>query len=85
MDLQKLRSALKQLERICPDARVVVASDTLRGALDLYSAGADFVFVPRIHSAQRIAEVVRTGLEEGLEVVTREELEALRQRDEILA
>ena len=76
---------LKQLRRLSPEALLVMASDTLEGALDLYAAGADFVFVPRIHSAHRMAEVLRTGLEEGLEVVRREELAGLRERDEVLA
>lgn len=76
---------LQQVKRICPEALVLVASDTLHGALELYAAGADFVFVPRIHSAHRVAEVIRTGLEEGLGVVKAEELTALRERDEVLA
>jgi Kef-type K+ transport system membrane component KefB len=76
---------LKQLRRLAPQALLVMASDTLREALDLYGAGADFVFVPRIHSAHRIAEVLRTGLEEGLEVARQEELVALQVRDEVLA
>jgi hypothetical protein len=76
---------LKQLRRLCPTALLVVASDTLPGALELYGQGADFVFVPRIHSAHRMAEVLRTGLEEGLQVVRGEELDALRDRNEVLA
>jgi hypothetical protein len=69
---------LKQLRRLSPEALLVMASDTLEGALDLYAAGADFVFVPRIHSAHRMAEVLRTGLEEDLEVVRRESCRAAR-------
>jgi hypothetical protein len=76
---------LKQLRRLSPGALLVMASDTLGGALELYDAGADFVFVPRIHSAHRMAEVLRTGLEEGLDVVRSEELAELRGRDEVLA
>jgi voltage-gated potassium channel Kch len=76
---------LKQLRRLAPGALLVMASDTLKEALRLYEAGADFVFVPRIHSAHRMAEVLRTGLEDGLDVLRGEELEALRARDEVLA
>lgn len=76
---------LKQVRRLCPDAMVVVASDTLQGALRLYAEGADFVFVPRIHSAHRMAEVVRTALEDGLQVLRDEELAVLSERDEVLA
>ncbi len=76
---------LKQLRRACPETLVIVASDTLPAALELYAEGAHFVFVPRIHSAHRMAEVIRTGREEGLEVLRQEEIAALRDRDEVLA
>jgi Kef-type K+ transport system membrane component KefB len=76
---------LKQLRRANPETLVIVASDTLSAALELYAAGAHFVFVPRIHSAHRMAEVIRTGWEEGLDVLREEEIAALRGRDEVLA
>lgn len=44
---------LQSLKRICPGAFIIVASDTLPGALELYTHGADFVLVPRLHSRQR--------------------------------
>jgi Kef-type K+ transport system membrane component KefB len=76
---------LKQLRAYCPAAGLVMASDTIAGALELYGAGADFVFIPRMHSAHRMAEVLRTALEDGLAVLRREEMESLRSRDEVLA
>jgi hypothetical protein len=76
---------LKALRTLAPEAMVVVAADTLAGALELYASGADFVFVPRIHSAHRMAEVLRTAMEDGLSVIRAEEMEALRERDEVLA
>ncbi|HUG52298.1 MAG TPA: cation:proton antiporter [Vicinamibacteria bacterium] len=76
---------LKQLRRLCPTSSLVVASETIEGALGLYAEGADFVFIPRIHSAYRMAEVIRTGLEDGLAVARAEEMAALRERDEVLA
>ena len=68
-----------------PQAEIMVASDTLEGALALYEAGADFVFIPRIHSAHRMAEVIRTAREEGLRVLRDEERALLGQRREVLA
>jgi 2-methylisocitrate lyase-like PEP mutase family enzyme len=62
-----------------------MASDTIAGSLALYEAGADFVFMPRMHSAHRMAEVLRTALEDGLAVLRGEEMDALRSRDEVLA
>jgi Kef-type K+ transport system membrane component KefB len=76
---------LRQLRGAGPETLLVLASDTLPGALELYASGADFVFVPRIHSAHRMAEVIRTGREEGLAVLREEELAALQERDEVLA
>jgi voltage-gated potassium channel Kch len=76
---------LKQLRAYCPAAGLVMASDTIAGSLELYEAGADFVFIPRMHSAHRMAEVLRTALEDGLAVLRREEIAALRSRDEVLA
>ncbi|HEY6548604.1 MAG TPA: cation:proton antiporter [Vicinamibacteria bacterium] len=76
---------LGQVRRVCPQAEVIVASDTLEGALALYASGADFVFVPRIHSAHRMAEVIRTAREEGLAVLREEERAELQERREVLA
>jgi len=76
---------LRQLQRLCPAASVVVASDTIEGALALYAEGAGFVYIPRIHSAHHMAEVLRTALEDGLELARTEEMTALRERDEVLA
>jgi Kef-type K+ transport system membrane component KefB len=76
---------LKQLRGYCPRAGLVMASETIAGSLELYEAGADFVFIPRMHSAHRMAEALRTALEDGLGVLRREEMTALRSRDEVLA
>ena len=76
---------LRQLRRQCPEAALVVASDTIEGALALYAEGAGFVYIPRIHSAHHMAEVLRTALEDGLDVARAEEMAALRERDEVLA
>ena len=76
---------LGQPRRVCPQAEIIVASDTLEGALSLYAAGADFVFIPRIHSAHRMAEVIRTAREEGLGLLREEERGLLGKRREVLA
>lgn len=75
---------LKQLLRTCPQAKIIVASETITGARSLYEAGAHFVFVPRLHSAHRMAEVIRAAREEGLDRVRTEERESLAARDEVL-
>ncbi len=43
------------------------------------------MFVPRIHSAQYMAEILSTAVEDGLGVLRAEELARLRVRREVLA
>lgn len=76
---------LKQLLKICPRARIIVASETISGARTLYEAGAHFVFVPRFHPPHRMAEVIRAAREENLEQTRAEEHRALLGRDEVLS
>ena len=76
---------LKQLQRTCPRAKIMVASETLPGARALYEAGAHFVFVPRLHSSHRMAEVIRAAREEGLDRIRAEEIASLQGRDEVLS
>lgn len=78
------RRLLQAARRLCPEARVVVAADTFATALELYEDGADFVYVPRLHSVHRMAEVIETGFEEGLDALRAEEVAALKKRDEVL-
>ncbi len=78
------RRLLQAARRLCPEARVVVAADTFTTALELYEDGADFVYVPRLHSVHRMAEVIEAGYEEGLDALRAEEIEALKKRDEVL-
>jgi hypothetical protein len=76
---------LKAARRLCPDARVIVTADRISQALSLYSAGADLVFLPRIHSAEWLASMVGHGLRLGFESVRGEEVAHLRERREVLA
>lgn len=76
---------LQQVKRVCPEAQVVVAADTIEEARRLYDLGAHFVFVPRIHSAHLMAEVLKTAVEEGLALVGEEERAGLHRRREVLA
>jgi voltage-gated potassium channel Kch len=75
---------LRQAKRVAPDARVIVASDTIQGALDLYAEGADFVYVARLHSARHMAEIIERGLQDGLRKLREDELRRLKKRQEVL-
>jgi voltage-gated potassium channel Kch len=72
------------VKRLCPEARVIVTANTLQSALNLYEEGADFVFIPRIHSARHVAQIVFEPLDEPLESYRQKEMANLRERREVL-
>jgi Trk K+ transport system NAD-binding subunit len=71
-------------KRLCPEARVIVTANTLQTAMNLYRQGADFVFIPRMHSAQLVARIISDSLHEGLERYRVEEMAHLMDRREVL-
>jgi Kef-type K+ transport system membrane component KefB len=78
------RRLLKQAQRLCPHATVVVTANRAASALELYEAGADYVFVPRLHSASQMASVLEHGLAHGFADLRTEHIEELRRRHEVL-
>jgi Kef-type K+ transport system membrane component KefB len=76
---------LQQIRRLCPQARVIVTADQIAKALTLYQEGADFVFLPRLHSAREMAHIIETGLYEGLDELRAAHKEELLNRREVLA
>lgn len=50
-------------------------------ALELYKLGADFVFIPRIHSSAQVTEIIELGLVHGLDQVREEQMTKLKARD----
>ncbi len=75
---------MRMARRLCRRARVVVTANTIKGAMSLYADGADFVFVPRIHSSSRAAEVLLSFLDGAGDEVREAEQAALAGRDEVL-
>jgi hypothetical protein len=75
---------LKHARRLCPNARVIVTANGPAAALEMYEAGADYVFVPRLHSASQMAAVVAQGLEHGFDKLREEQIAQLRRRNEVL-
>jgi Kef-type K+ transport system membrane component KefB len=76
---------LKKIRQLCPQAKAIVTADSPQKALELYNRGADFVFIPRIHSSSQVAQIIESGLREGLDNVRAEQIAHLRLRDEVLA
>lgn len=76
---------LKKIRQLCPHAKAIVTADSPQKALELYNRGADFVFIPRIHSSSLVAQIIESGLREGLGNVRAEQIAHLKMRDEVLA
>ena len=75
---------LQQARRLCPRAAVVVTASRVASALELYDAGADFVFVSRLHSAAQMAAILEQGLADGFDDLRADEIAHIRRRDEVL-
>jgi len=75
---------LKNIRANCPTAKVMLTTEHIPQALAFYQAGADFVYLPRLHSAPQIARILKHGLAEGFERLRAEEVADLSQRHEVL-
>ncbi len=75
---------MRYARRLWPTARVIVTAETIEAALRLYSEGADFVYIPRLHSAREIAELLLRADEDGLGSVRERQVEHLKRRKEVL-
>jgi len=76
---------LKKIRQLCPHAKAIVTADSTQKALELYNRGADFVFIPRIHSSSQVAQIIESGFRGGLDNVRDEQIAHLKMRDEVLA
>ena len=76
---------LRNARAASPKARVMLTTEHIPQALHFYESGADFVYIPRLHSAPDLAHVLKVGLEEGFERFRDEEIERLKVRHEVLA
>jgi voltage-gated potassium channel Kch len=76
---------LKKSRRLAPEAAFIAAADTIPSALTLYDQGADFVYLPRLHSAEQIAEVIKGAFAGRLRETRPAEIERLRARKEVMA
>jgi Kef-type K+ transport system membrane component KefB len=75
---------LRNVRNSSPNARVMLTTEHIPQALHFYEAGADFVYVPRLHSASQMAHLLKRGLEDGFEDVRNQEIEHLTHRREVL-
>ncbi len=76
---------LRYARAACPKAKVMLTTEHIPQALQFYEAGADIVYIPRLHSASEIARTLKSGLERGFDDVRAAEIERLSSRREVLA
>ena len=76
---------LRNARSSCPKAKVLLSTDHIPQALHFYEAGADFVYVPRLHSASQIANILKKGLAAGFDSFREAEIQNLSHRREVLA
>jgi Kef-type K+ transport system membrane component KefB len=76
---------LRNARTSCPKAKVVLTTEHIPQALHFYKAGADFVYIPRLHSAAQIAKILKQGLNGGFDAARKAEIEHLQHRREVLA
>ncbi|MGB7951421.1 MAG: cation:proton antiporter [Candidatus Binatia bacterium] len=77
---------LRQARRLCPEARVVVAADTVTSAVELYEQGCDFVYIARLHAAGQMAQLIAQAVrdDKGFRQCREAELRLLKERQEVL-
>ena len=75
---------MRNIRRLNPKAKVVVTSEHIKQATELYEEGADFVYVPRLHSASDIATILKESLRSGFPSSRMDAMAMLRSRHEVL-
>ena len=77
---------LRQARRLCPNAQVIAAADSISAAIELYEQGADFVYIARLHSARHMAALIARAVqnENELKGYRDNEVQLLKRREEVL-
>jgi voltage-gated potassium channel Kch len=75
---------LRRLRTLTQDARVIVCAQRFEHAKELYEAGADFVYLPRMMSVRRLREVVVAALNEDLASTRIHAMQEIQVRSEVL-
>ncbi len=78
---------LRHMKEISPHAKIIVTAESVERALNMYSEGAFYVFMPRILSGDRLCGIVEMFLEgksSDLAAAAADEREALKARNELV-
>jgi Kef-type K+ transport system membrane component KefB len=75
---------MRNIRRLNQNTKVVVTSEHVKQALELYEEGADFVYMPRLYSAKEIAVILKKSLRSGFPNSRLDAMALLRARHEVL-
>lgn len=76
---------IKQIQSLCPHAKIIVTAESSQRALKMYAEGADYVFMPRTLAAEHLTGVVSSALNGDLESVRTNQIEQLKLSEEIIS
>jgi Trk K+ transport system NAD-binding subunit len=82
------RDLVASLRAHCPDAVIVANAIELSMVKEVYAAGADYVYMPRLSVAQTLTELVEAALRGGIEDYKdqeRQRIGAIEGRSEVLS
>ncbi len=75
---------LFQIKKMVPEAKIILTSESVDQALELYSHGASYVYVPRVLGAKTLMEIMQTLTLESGEHIRNKSIQALTERGEII-
>lgn len=78
---------IRQLRSVCPHAKIIVTAERPAAAVDMYNAGADYVFLPRVLAAQHLLPIIDLLLSDDSEqmlALKHSEMEHMQYRQEIV-
>lgn len=78
------RKLLEVLRRLNPRAKIIVTADSPQRALELYEAGADYVLVPRVLSANHLLQIIESAEVGDLPGLREFEISQLKARREVV-
>ncbi len=76
---------IKQIQTICPHAKIIVTAESAARAHKMYAEGADYVFLPRVLAADHLNAVIREILNGDIQKLRNDQLEQLKSREEIIS
>ena len=75
---------VKQMQQLCPHARIIVTAENIQNALEMYEAGADYVLLPRVLTAQHLKDILPSILRGRNDQIKNKHMILLRGREEII-